>query len=139
MKNIFENENSKVKKSELSQGSFRKMMEAREEELPELKDSIRRALKDYSGQNIAIIIIDEDENGDAEGASVLIAGVGKLESQIAMAKTLHRASETIVEDLMEVSKGDVKAMLQIASAIISDTVDEDDKPKKGKKQYERLL
>ena len=133
MKNIFENENSKVKKSELSQGSFRKMMEAREEELPELKDSIRRALKDYSGQNIAIIIIDEDENGDAEGASVLIAGVGKLESQIAMAKTLHRASETIVEDLMEVSKGDVKAMLQIASAIISDTVDEDDKPKKGKK------
>lgn len=133
MKNIFESENRKSKKSELSQGSFRKMMEAREEELPELKDSIRRALKDYSGQNIAIIIIDEDENGDAEGASVLIAGVGKLESQIAMAKTLQRASETIVEDLMEVSKGDVKAMLQIASAIISDTVDEDDKPKKGKK------
>lgn len=125
MKNIFnEDKNSKdeTDKGEINIGNFGDMMKMREKKLPEIEDTIRKALKNYSGQNISIVIINEDENGMPEGCTLVMAGVGRMESQVSMAKSLRKASDKALESLVNSASGDVDAMLAVASAMI-DSID----------------
>lgn len=138
MNNVFGKDKKDNKKNvSLTEGNFREMMKKREQQLPIIENNIREALEDYSGQNMCLIVINEDENGDPEGASVVMAGVSTMETQIKMSQVLHKLSNKSMEILMESASGNLPAMLQIATALAeSDDMDEEDeepKKKKGKK------
>lgn len=105
--------------SELIGGNYEDMLKMRKKQLPKIQESIQDALKDYDGTSIAIIVMKEDENGMPDGSQVVMAGVSRMESQLAMGKALSTAADKTMEILMEGAKGDVKAMLAIASALVN--------------------
>lgn len=113
----------------MERGNFAQMTKMRKQKLPQIQATIQDALKDYDGQSIAIIIQHEDENGMPESSTCVMAGVSRMECQIAMGKALSEASDKAMEVLMESAKGDVKAMLSIAAALVEVI----DKEKKGGK------
>jgi len=127
MKDPFASKKSSTRKKQIGmeRGDFESMTKMRKQQLPEIEESIREALKDYSGENICIITVSEDENGLPNGSSIVMAGVGRMESQVAMAKALHAASNTAIEVLMDGAKGDVKAMIAVAGAVANLIQDEE--------------
>lgn len=98
-------------------GNFESMTKMRKKQLPEIQATIQEALKDYDGGSISIIVIKEDENGMPIGHSLLMAGVSRMECQIDMAKSLDMASNSAMEVLLKGADGNIKAMMQIASAM----------------------
>jgi len=133
MKDIFGDDKKNTKKydSGVEEGNFEDMLKLRDKQLPKIEESIRDALKDYHGQNICILVGEEDENGYPSGTHVVMAGVGRMESQLYMARALSHASDQSLEILQDSAKGDVKAMLQVAKAMVN-MIELDEKPK-GKK------
>lgn len=120
MKDVFSSGKGKKVNVGMQRGGYKEMMEMRKKQLPDIEDTIRDALKDYEGQNVCVIVQHEDENGMPEHATIVMAGVGRMETQIAMAKALHNASKTAMEVLMKGADGNVDAMLEIASALVDD-------------------
>lgn len=122
MKDIFGKDNKKSKHhvSGVSNGDYATMIKTRKEKLPEIEDTIREALKDYEGQSICIVIQNEDENGKPESHHIMMAGVSRMECQLAMAKSLSHASKQALDLLMESANGDVTAMLRIAAAMVDE-------------------
>lgn len=114
----FNNGNDKDNKASLTEGGYREMVTSRKKNLPEIEATIQDILKDYAGENICIIIQREDENGLPDHSHVFMGGVSRLETQVAMAKTLDQTSHKAIELLMESSKGDVKAMLAVVQAVM---------------------
>ena len=109
----------KTDEVDMLRGDYEAMLKMRAKQLPKIQDAIRETLKDYEGTSIAIIVMKEDENGMPEGSHVVMAGCSRMESQIAMGKALSEASDKTMEILMESSKGDIKAMLSIAAALVN--------------------
>lgn len=119
MKVNFNGKDNDSDESVLVGGDYQSMMKMRKKQLPRFKDSIQEVLKDYDGQSIAIIVMKEDENGLPDGSHVIVAGCSRMETQIAMSKALSSTSDKVMEMIIESSKGDVKAMLSIASALVN--------------------
>jgi ribosomal protein L21E len=125
----FNNRNDNKKNvSKISSGDYASMLKLRKETLSKIQDGIQDMLKDYDGQSITIIIQHEDENGMPDHTHVLMAGVGRLESQIAMGKALSDGADQVLELLMESTKGDTKAMLKLANAMMN-TINHDKRKK----------
>jgi tRNA/tmRNA/rRNA uracil-C5-methylase (TrmA/RlmC/RlmD family) len=101
-------------------GGYEQMVKERKKKLPELEAAINDVLKDYDGGTIAIITIKEDENGDAEGHSLFIGGVSKLETQIALGRSFIDASEEIRDKLLDVVKENPQAFGTVLSALLEE-------------------
>jgi len=119
MKNIFredskDDKNTKTSRINMRTGGFKEMMEARAEMLPEIEKNIREALKNYNGQNMCLIVMDEDENGAPNGAQVLLCGVGRMETQFKLAETINLAADDAFKALVDGAGGDVDALKQVA-------------------------
>lgn len=109
----------------LKAGNYESMMKMRKKQVPAIEKSIQDIFKDYSGESVTIILQREDENGMPDHVSIVMAGVSRMECQIAMAKALDKASDKAMEVLIESAKGDPKALIAIAKAVINDTEVED--------------
>ena len=110
-------------------GNFASMMKMRDKQLGDIQNSIRDVLKDYGGESIVIIVQKEDENGMPDHARMLMAGVSRMESQVAMSSALDKAARQAIEVLVDSAKGNPEALIKIAMAVAEDIKDN----KKGKK------
>lgn len=122
MKVNFNGKDKKDKDNEdslLMGGNFETMIKTRKKQLPKFQESIQDVLDGYEGESMCIIVMKEDENGMPAGSQVVMAGVSRMETQIAMGKALSQASDKAMEILMESAKGDIKAMLAIAAALVN--------------------
>lgn len=86
------------------------MLKQRKEKLPEIRETLDNVLKDYKGEAITIVIMQEDKSGLPTGHQLFIAGVSRPEVQIDMGKALHNASRRTLEVLLEAVKHDPQAL-----------------------------
>lgn len=117
--NFDSNKGKKKNKSGMLAGNYETMLKQRKEMQSEIEATIQEALADYAGESITIVIQKEDENGMPDHCHLVMAGTSRMESQVAMAAALSRASDQAMEILMDNVKGDVKAMLALASAVVN--------------------
>ena len=103
--------------SQMSRGNYGDMLKMREKELPDMQKNIEQAFEHFHGQNVVVIIMEEDENGEPTGHRMVMTGVGTMQNQIALGKALHKASHMAIEALMEGAKGDLRATLEVAQAL----------------------
>lgn len=102
----------------VTQGDFAHMMETRKEETPHIEKSINDILKDYSGEMVAVILIEEDENGNPSDQTVFISGVSGMDSQLAMMKALNSAEKQMQDALAERASHDPRVALEIAEKML---------------------
>lgn len=114
-----------VNESKLYSGNFEAMLKEREKVMGKLQGDIQEILQDYHGQNIAIIVVEEDENGMPTESKTFIGGVSTIESQLVMGRSLNKASDNLRDMLIESAKGDVKKLLSIANVLAS-MIEEDE-------------
>ena len=88
-----------IEDTKLVKGSYEQMLKAREEKMPEMQEAIQALFDNWEGQPLAVIMVNEDENGNPTGAHELIVGAGKPNSQIRLVKGLTKAGEDIVKVL----------------------------------------
>lgn len=115
-KNSKKGVNSKIT---VEESDFEGMLKARAEHLPEIEKNINKVLKDYTGAQMAIVVIVEDENGEPEGSQLLVTGTGRVSSQVALAKALHQASHETIETLMEVVKENPDMLMTLLGDVAS--------------------
>lgn len=104
----------------IKSGDFETMMKMRKKQLPDIEKSINDMLKDYDGGLVAVIRISEDENGKADGDSMFLGGVSHISTQIRMGKALSKASDKMLEMILEACKGDPKMMLGVAKEMMEE-------------------
>lgn len=112
-----------AREAQLEAGSYEDIQKHRAKQLPRIEKEVQAILKNYHGQGIALVVIEEDENGNPEGVHTLISGVGHPSVQIELAKKLHEASKEIIDLLLEsaVKSGDLKTMLAVVEDIMEST------------------
>lgn len=123
MKADFGKKKNKKDQSDLIHGSYERMVKERKKKLPELENAINDVLKDYDGGSICIVAIKEDENGDAEGHSLFIGGVSKLQTQIKLGMALNDASDQVKDKLVEGVGGDPGALAALLTGLVDELTD----------------
>lgn len=118
--------------SKLSEGSFEDMIKTRKAGLPDYEEEIQEQLEDYDGGLIAIIRVEEDENGKASKIRATVVGAAHISSQLRLIRGLDKLGERLRDELIESAKGNVEAMLAIITEIADDATKEV-KIKNGKK------
>ena len=112
--NFDSKDNRNSRHAEMSTGGFEAMIKAREEKLPRMQEVIQDILDDWTGTAIAIVMVNEDENGKPESHSTIMTGVGNPKSQLKLAKALNQASESAMDALLEAAKGDTASLVKTA-------------------------
>lgn len=118
------------KESKVETGDFEAMMKSREKQLPRMEESVQELLDKWSGQSLALILMEEDENGIAQSSKVLITGVGRPESLVRLGKALYKASENAQELVIDMIKDEPKLMLKIMTDLASEIIEEVEEKKK---------
>lgn len=116
MKIDFDNKDNQLN-SELIAGNYELMVKKRKEQLPIIQATIQKALDNYEGQSIVLIVSKEDENGHPIGHDLVMAGVSRMECQFSMAESLDKAARTAIEVLMDSCKDDPKAIIQLVKVM----------------------
>lgn len=100
--------------------SYEELLEKRESQMEELMDGIQQMFEDWTGEVMAIVIVEEDENGMPTGTRSMIAGAGRVQSQVRLAQALDKTSEQALKVLAEgvASPGSKKEMLAATKQII---------------------
>lgn len=94
----FSNDNTKgISKTKILKGGFEEMVKQRQKNLPSIEANIQDIFKDYNGEMVAIVRINEDENGDPESSSTLISGVSGFASQVRLTKALDNAVSDLIK------------------------------------------
>lgn len=110
--------NKNHKETKISGGSYEDMLKQREEKLPQMQEAIQTLFDNWHGQPIAVVMVEEDENGDPKGAHQLIVGAGKPESQLRLAKGLDQASNEVVKVLAQAAAElDVDDMMKVVKQV----------------------
>jgi hypothetical protein len=109
---------------DLMAGSYGDMLKLRAKKLPEIEETINELLKDYHGEMITIIKIQEDENGKPDGHRIFIGGVGHISTQMALAKAFSGASDELRDKLLESCKDNPKAMVAIAKEMLNEIMED---------------
>lgn len=121
-------ENDKTKnEAMLTSGDYEDMQNIRKKNLKKMQSAVEDALSSWEGQNIALVVIKEDENGEPSGSHVVMTGVSRLGSNVAMIKSLQTCAEAAVRQLMDSVKGEPDAMMQVAKALLNSSIEEGDK------------
>lgn len=100
-------------------GSYEKMLIERKKNLPNIEKSINELLEDYDGRSIAVIVIDEDENGDPTGSRAVITGVSSAESSIVLSKSLSENASDLLKTVVNhaAKSNDPYEMLQMLETL----------------------
>ena len=93
------NNNDNDTKSKAFRGSFKDMMDERNKRLPEFKERIQEHFKNYNGEMVAVITIEEDENGDPHSGSIFVGGVATFDSSMRMLQALDEAKDGITSQM----------------------------------------
>lgn len=120
------NFNDKDKKKKIKPGGFRgdfaDMMKHREELMPEFEDAIEQQFDNYNGEMVAIVQVDEDENGKPTGSTMFIGGVASMESSLRMLKALDEARDAIAKQIGQGLAEDPEAIGELFGSLISEAV-----------------
>lgn len=116
----------KNRPSQVMTGGYEAMIKTRKKKLPEMQEAVQDVLKDWGGENLAIILMKEDENGLPTGSHIIMTGCARPEMQIGLAKALNKTSETAIEQLIDTAKENPEILIKVMSAIV-DMVKEDNK------------
>lgn len=120
----FDGKGKNKRGASMVEGSYEDMVKMRKKQLPEIKDEIQKMFKNYDGGLVAIITMDEDENGKSEGHSLFIGGVAHISTQLALGKALSEASEKMAEMLVDKASGNPHAMKSIVSELLEKMLDD---------------
>jgi hypothetical protein len=118
MKLNFDKNTSGKKVSSLSVGDYQKMVDMRKERLSDFQETIQGLMDNYEGQNMAILIVKEDENGLPIGTRELLLGVGRMESEIELSKALHKTSKDAIDLLFEQVDGNSEATKHLVKLLL---------------------
>lgn len=130
--NLFDDKkNKKNVVSEMHKGSFEDLMKTRKDMLPEYEESIQKVFKDYSGNLVLIMRVEEDENADPTAVSTTVVGATTMAAQVRLIKSLDRIKKKLIDDMFEKAQGDPEAMVALALETIGSEALE--AFKKGKK------
>lgn len=112
---------------EVIKGSFEDMLKKRQAELGNLQESIQKILGDYSGTSIAVVVVNEDENGDPSGREVFLGGVCTTASQIYLARSLKESADRIQDELMEQAKENPEQAADVLLNLLKDIANRKEK------------
>lgn len=90
-----------VSHSHLEKGDYEDIVKHREKHLPKIEGEVQKILANYHGQGIALIVLEEDENGEATGVRSLISVVGRPGGQMQLAKALIDGGEEVIDLLVK--------------------------------------
>lgn len=103
----------------MQNGSVKDLEKQRKAKMAEFQDSINELFEDWTGAPITIVMVEEDEDAKPIGVKTLMAGAGRPESQMRMAKALDKASNKAVEILARgVAQLDLPDMLKAVGQVI---------------------
>ena len=109
---------SGVRHSHLEKGGYEDIVKHREKQLPKIEAEIQKVLENYHGQGIALIMLEEDENGQATGVRSLISGVGHPTGQLQLAKSLISGGQEVIDLLVEsIAKESPEDAMELAMEI----------------------
>lgn len=130
--NLFDDKkNKKNVVSEMHKGSFEDLMKTRKDMLPEYEESIQEVFKDYSGDLVLIMRVEEDENADPTAVSTTVVGATTMAAQVRLIKSLDKIKKKLIDDMFEKAQEDPEAMVALALETIGSEALE--AFKKGKK------
>lgn len=130
--NLFDDKkNKKNVVSEMHKGSFEDLMKTRKEMLQEYEESIQEVFKDYSGELVLIMRVEEDENADPTAVSTTVVGATTMASQVRLIRSLDKVKKKLIDDMFEKVQEDPEAMVALALETIGSEALE--AFKKGKK------
>lgn len=129
--NLFDKKNNKNVVSEMHKGSFEDLMKTRKNMLPEYEESIQEVFKDYSGDLVLIMRVEEDENADPTAVSTTMVGATTMAAQVRLIKSLDKVKKKLIDDMFEKAQEDPEAMVALALETIGSEALE--AFKKGKK------
>lgn len=129
--NLFDKKNNKNVVSEMHKGSFEDLMKTRKDMLPEYEESIQEVFKDYSGDLVLIMRVEEDENADPTAVSTTVVGATTMAAQVRLIKSLDKVKKKLIDDMFDKAKEDPEAMVALALETIGSEALE--AFKKGKK------
>lgn len=101
-------------------GGYEKMIEMRQDMMPEFETEIKKAFDQWNGQSLALIVMSEDENGEANGAQIVSLGVSNLDTQVHLVKTLDKLSNDLLSQMMKAAQDEPRAMKEILKRIKED-------------------
>jgi glucose-6-phosphate isomerase len=105
-------------------GTFEEMRKIRKQKLPDIQKEVQKIFENYDGGMVAIITVDEDENGYADGHHMYIAGVAHLSSQLAIGKGLSEATDEVRDMLIKSAKDDPAAMKVILKSLLKEVMED---------------
>lgn len=107
-----------VSHSYLEKGDYEDIVKHRESHLPKIEAEVQKVLANYHGQGIALIVLEEDENGNATGVRSLISGVGRPSGQMQLAKALVDGGQEVIDLLVKsIAKESPEEALDLAMEI----------------------
>lgn len=107
-----------VSHSHLERGDYEDIVKHREKQLPKIEAEIQKVLENYHGQGVAVIMLEEDENGKATGVRSLISGVGHPSGQLQLAKALISGGNEVIDLLVEsIAKESPEDAMELAMEI----------------------
>ena len=104
---------SKLEGVQSIHGNYEDMVNKRKQMLPEIEKEVQKLLKNYDGRLLLIGLAKEDENGIADGADIIVTGVGHFSNSIEMTKAMQQTSEELMHKIVEGVKNDPEALKQI--------------------------
>lgn len=110
MKIDFNSKEETIERAELVSGSYEDMLKQRQKMLPQMQEKIQELLSDYQGQAMALIVMQEDENGDPTGVSTVIGGASQVSSSIKLASAIDEGAKSLFNLILESAKGDHKTL-----------------------------
>lgn len=130
--NLFDDKkNKKNVVSEMHKGSFEDLMKTRKDMLPEYEESIQEVFKDYSGDLVLIMRVEEDENADPTAVSTTVVGATTMAAQVRLIKSLDKVKKKLIDDMFDKAKEDPEATVALTLETIGSEALE--AFKKGKK------
>lgn len=116
---LFKGKDNAKESSRILRGGYERMVKMRKEMRPEFEKEIQEAMDGWHGQSMALVIMNEDENGDVTGANIVSLGVSTPATQVALVKKLNELSIALLEQLTSTVGEDIDAMKALAEAMKS--------------------
>ena len=104
-------------------GDFAKMMEIRAKEYPELRRDLDKLLGSWNGQLICAMVIDEDENGEPDGVKIMLSGVSRFTSTLALSESLEKVSKELkrkaIKDVMGELPDELTGLMEALDGLLN--------------------
>lgn len=106
-----------IKGSRVERGTKQDLIKKRPIEREKLIPEIEQLLNDWDGGGLCIVYNKHDENENVTGAQIAVLGAEGIQGLIKLAKAVHSASESIIDDTVENMKGEgVEGMMALLAA-----------------------